>query len=66
MGARRDGISLECLTRYHSSEQMRSERVICRIEHEKRNSISTSNHVSFHLSRNYDLLNPVVDWCCYS
>ena len=38
----------ECLTRWLTRE--RSERVRCRVEHEKRNSISTSNHVLFCLS----------------
>ena len=39
---------LECLTLQLTSE--RSERVRCRVKHEKRNSKSTSNHVLFCLS----------------
>ena len=35
----------ECSTRYLTSE--RSERVICRVEHEKIKFISTSGHVIF-------------------
>jgi len=47
MGARRYGISLRlyCSTRYLTSE--RSERVRYKVEHEKTNFISTSNHALF-------------------
>ena len=44
MGALRYELSLRVLTRE------RRQRVRCRVEHEKRSSISTSNHVLFCLS----------------
>jgi len=42
----------ECWTRYLTSEP--SERVKYRVEHEKRNSISTSSHVTFYLLYNHN------------
>ena len=56
------GILFECLNRWLTSE--RSERVRCRVEHVKRNFISTSNHVLFCFSykHNSPLLTRKIDF----
>ena len=58
MGALRYELSLQVLTRE------RRQRVRCRVEHEKRSFISTSNHILFRLSykRNSPSLTRKVDF----
>ena len=57
MGAHRSGI----LSLNVSLNRGHSKWVRCRVEHEKRNSISTSNHVLFCLS--YKMLATLTDCC---